>query len=233
MGRDDGRRQQRGQQRPGRQGHVQHGRGRETVRHLRSAGPSGCGTARRRSWTSRWTSSTTRWSCARARASCPVADRASASPPPSAAGTPGRHGQPDQQHAAAAAARPGHRRWARTARRTPTASSSRPAPRHLPRAGQAHDRHQVQRPRPRPGRRRGRGQARRPRTSSRPPTGRSGAASSSRWRTPRAGLMFIIPLSLGLIFILLYIGLPLVPGRDRGLQQRLRPGGGRHLGACT
>ena len=68
----DGRRQQRRQQRPGRQGHVQHGRGREAVSTSPSAGPSGCGTARRRSWTSRWTSSTTRWSWHRARASRPT-----------------------------------------------------------------------------------------------------------------------------------------------------------------
>ena len=46
-------------------------------------------------------------------------------------------------------------------------------------------------------------------------------------------LMWIIPLSLGLIFILLYVGVPLVPGHDRDLQQRLRRGGGRHLVACT
>ena len=42
---------------------------------------------------------------------------------------PGRHVQPDQQHAANPARATWSRRWARTARRTPTASSIAPAPR--------------------------------------------------------------------------------------------------------
>ena len=101
---------------------------------------------------------------------------------------------------------------------------------HLPRAGQAHDRHQVQRPRPRPGQRRGRGHGERPRTSSRRPTGRSGAASSRRWRTPRAGCCHH-PAVAGPDLHPALLGLPLVPGRGRGLQQRLRRGRRRHLGA--
>ena len=57
----------------------------------------------------------------------------------------------------------------------------------LPRERQAHDRHQVQRSRPRPGQRRGRGQGEDQGPLPDPLSGRSGAASSSRWRKPTAG----------------------------------------------
>ena len=47
-----------------------------------------------------------------------------------------------------------------------------------------------------------------------------------------ARLMIIVPLSLGLIFILLYIGVPLVARRDRGLQQRASPCRSAASGRC-
>ena len=46
-------------------------------------------------------------------------------------------------------------------------------------------------------------------------------------------LLFIIPLSLGLVFILLYIAFHLVPRRDCRLQQRDRPVDRRDLGVMA
>ena len=84
------------------------------------------------------------------------------------------------------------RLWATWSRRSttdcariPAASSCARRLDHLPRAGQAADRHQVQRARPRPGRRRRRGPGEDQPTCSSRPTGPTGAASSRRWRKPR------------------------------------------------
>ena len=156
VGRHDGRRQQRRQQRRGCQGHVQHGRGREAVRYLHPLAqvaadqrdvdpghpgghhqqPGGPGTGLGHH--------------AQRQRACLASSRGLRQP--------GRHVQPDQQHPADPAGRPGHAGGGgrRAGPERPVRSPRRLD--HLPRARQAPDRHQVQRPRPRPGQRRGRGQ---------------------------------------------------------------------------
>ena len=90
---------------------------------------SGCGAARRRSWTSRWTSSTTRWSCSQGPGVVPVGVRhglGDAPPPRARWPTPPTRSRSKRRGCGCAT---WSRRWARTARPTPTASSSAPAPR--------------------------------------------------------------------------------------------------------
>ena len=80
---------------------------------------------------------------------------------------------------------------------------------HLPREQPPVHPDQVQRPRPRPrlGHRRGPAEGRRPedrRPAARRATRSSGRASSRRCRRPTRRLMWIVPLSIGLIMVLLY-----------------------------
>ena len=127
VGRDDGGRQQRRQQRHGRQGHVQHGRGREALRHLR---PLAQVAADRRDVDSGHPGGHHQ-QLGRPGAGLGLhAERERAClAPPRGGRHPGRHVQPDQQHPANSARGPGHAGRARTTHRTPAAGSIAPAPR--------------------------------------------------------------------------------------------------------
>ena len=103
---------------------------------------------------------------------------------------------------------------------------------HLPRERQAHDRHQVQRPRPRPGQRRRRGQGEDQGPLPDPLPGgleRRVRADGGSQRPAHVDHSLVARPDLHPAVR----GVPLVPGHDRDLQQRLRRGGGRHLVACT
>ena len=230
VGRLDGRRQQRRQQRRGCQGHVQHGRGREAVRHLRSLAqvaadqrdldpghpgghhqqPGGPGTG-------------LGFHAQRQRA-CLASSRGIRQP--------GRHVQPDQQHSANPAGRPGQPGGGGL-----LAGPERPvqSPRlldHLSRARQAADRHQVQRPRPRPGQRRGRGQEADEGALQDPLPG------GLEWRVRADGgsqrpAHVDHPLVAHPDLHPPVLGVPLDPGHARDLQQRLRPWRWAASGPCT
>ena len=123
VGRADGRRQQRGDERPGRRGPLEHGRRRKAVRHL---GPLAQAAAQQRSGHPRYPRrhrQQQRRAEPRARASIPSADRHTARRTPSNVGALGQHRQHHQQHAAAAACATWSRRSAKTAPRLPTANS--------------------------------------------------------------------------------------------------------------
>ena len=170
VGRDDGRRQQRRQQRPGGHGPCRPWSRARSCSTSPSAGPSGCANNETSILDIPVDIVNNQVVLNQGPGPRPSADAAHGHgrrPPP--AGTPGRHVQPDQQHPAAAAARPGHAGGRRRLARPQRPVRARRRLRHLPRGRQAHDRHQVQRPRPRPGQRRGRGAEARPRTSSRSP----------------------------------------------------------------
>ncbi len=149
-------------------------------------------------------------------------------PPPAVGGSLADTSNPIQQHPATPAPRPGH-----AGGQEPRPGAQRLVHRrrrrdHLPRERPPHDRHQVQRPRPRPGQRRRRGQG-----EDQGPL--PGPLLSGLERRVRAdgGSQRPAPVDHPLVarphLHPAVRGVPLVPGHDRDLQQRLRRGGGRHL----
>ena len=185
VGRDDGGRQQRRHHRHGRPAPVHHGRRREALRHRH---PLAQVAAERRDVDPRHPGGHHQQPGGPGAGLGLHAQRGRACLAAARGGRqPGRHVQPDQQHPATPAPRPGH-----AGGQEPRPGAQRLVHRrrrrdHLPRERPPHDRHQVQRPRPRPGQRRRRGQGEDQGPLPGPLLSRSGAASSSRWRKPTAG----------------------------------------------
>ena len=103
----------------------------------------------------------------------------------------------------------------------------------LPRAGQAVDRRQVQRARPRPGRRRGRGPGKKVDPLFKAPYRAEWSGEFRQMEEAEQRLMLIVPVSLVLIFLLLYLAFRSLLDAAGHLRQRAGDVARRRLGAAA
>ena len=208
-----------------------HGRRREAVRHRRSAGPSGGATTRRRSSTSRWTSSTTRWSWPQGPSFTPNAT-GHALPPPAVGGS-----LADTTNPISSTPRLRLRDLV-----TPVDKNLDPEPngQFIDAGASTIYREHGQRMIAIKFSVRGRdlGSAvdeakEKTKDLFQVPYHPVWSGEFEQMEEANGRLLWIIPLVAGPDLHPAVRGVPLVPGHDRDLQQRLRRGRGRHLVACT